>query len=463
MFQQFPQKDFHKPVVLHKGRFRVRWDDRCAQGEGLVRFNWLPSPGIEIEINTTAQRIDPDSVTLDLPGFRTDNLVVHSYRVVSLPTDGAMRRLRASVSKMDSGCEQDFASVGFQVVNFTNFFTSDLSPTPGDPSVITSVGEVLLNSDASLPSSTRGAATLSHDGWMVNLVEVSDADEIYKTLAATGGWAFTHVGLLKRKDDAKFDVHSAETILDSVTAFLSFARGAACDLPIRWGRCAAGNVVWRHFRSPEVDRWGQPNSWFDRKHGELLPELFDAFCRMHNNEKLQDPLQLVLHWYRHSNTQSSGLEGSVILGMAALDLLSAIIITEQNRSMSAEEHDNLSVACKLRALLKAINVPVCIPSCFKNLVVFASKIGTCEALAELRNGFVHAKEKRRKVVFSADGQAATFDAWQLLMWYQELALLYLLGHQGGYVNRTTQKYVGQLEQVPWALRSVSVPQRREAP
>jgi hypothetical protein len=61
---------------------------------------------------------------------------------------------------------------------------------------------------------------------------------------------------------------------------------------------------------------------------------------------------------------------------------------------------------------------------------------------------VHSNKKRRPVVLSAPN-LATFEAWQLSLWYQELALLYLLGHHGAYRNRLTAECLGQVEKVPW--------------
>ena len=58
---------------------------------------------------------------------------------------------------------------------------------------------------------------------------------------------------------------------------------------------------------------------------------------------------------------------------------------------------------------------------------------------------------------------ASFEAWQLSLWYQELALLYLLDHQGRYRNRTTAEWVGQVEPVPWSRRSRPSSEERRAP
>lgn len=52
-------------------------------------------------------------------------------------------------------------------------------------------------------------------------------------------------------------------------------------------------------------------------------------------------------------------------------------------------------------------------------------------------------------MFSAPGHSL-FQAWQLSLWYQELALLYLFDHQGEHRNRITAEWLGQVEKVPWA-------------
>ena len=62
---------------------------------------------------------------------------------------------------------------------------------------------------------------------------------------------------------------------------------------------------------------------------------------------------------------------------------------------------------------------------------------------------MHSNRKRRQVVLSAPN-LAVFQAWQLSLWYQELALLFLLDHQGEYRNRITAGWLGQVETVPWA-------------
>ena len=372
---------------------------------------------------------------MELPDFTTKNVVPHSIHL------GSTLGIRAFAGAMEWGGEQRLLSVGFQIVNFSDFITRGPSAVPGDP---TAMGR---------DYGTIETVDLKHDGWQIRLVALPESGDRYRRLKATGGYAFTHVGQLTRIDASAFFVEQAKDILELLRVFLSFARGAACSLPIQWGRGVDREIVWRNFGSPIVDRWQRRYiSWFHEHHGEILAELFDPFCRSYTNQKLHESLGVALHWYRHCNTRSSGMEGSIVLGMAALDLLGALIVVDRNESMTAGKYDDLSGAKKLQKLLSALKVQADIPHKYEALTRFAQNNvdgDSCDALAELRNGFVHAKEERRRIVFGSDGKAATPNAWQLSLWYQELALLRVLEYRGSYWNRTTASGVGQVEPVPW--------------
>ena len=313
MFQQYPQKDVNEPVLLHEGRFRVRAGDRCIESSGSAHLRWLPSPGIEFDIETDEPvGIDLDSLTVELPGFRTKKVVALSTHWGSTPS--GRTSIRAYAGEMEWGGKQSLLSAGFQIVNFPDVITPGPSAVPGDPTAI--AGDF----------GTIQTVALNHDGWQFRIVAVPGSGDRREQLKATGGYAFTHVGQLTRVDDSAFSVEQAKDILESLRQFLWFARGAACALPIHWGRGEDDEIVWRRFQSPIVDPWPRSHlAWMGKglHTGEILAALFDPFCGIHKDRKLREPLGVALHWYRHCNTQSSGPEGSLVLGMAALDLLGA--------------------------------------------------------------------------------------------------------------------------------------------
>ena len=375
----------------------------------------------------------------------------------------SISRVRALAGGMEWGGEQALLSAGIQIANFSDFNGSGHLAVAGDPTTVARDDEAKQRLREGLTAGASGGSVrwittetvdLEHDGWRISLVAVPQSGDRYKQLKATGGYAFTHVGQLTRIDASAFCVQQAKEILESLRVFLSFARGAACGLPIQWGRGIDGEIVWRRFVSPIVDRWqGGYRSWFDEHHGETLTDLFASFCHSHRDPKLRESLGLALHWYRHCNTNSSGLEGSLVLGMAALDLLGALLVVERCGSLSANKYDRSGAARKLEALLRALKIQTNIPQKYEKLTAFAKRHGlpdACSTLVRLRNGYVHAKEQRRRVVFGSHGKAAAFNASQLSLWYQELALLRVLDYRGSYRNRTTATHVGQVEPVPWS-------------
>ncbi len=81
--------------------------------------------------------------------------------------------------------------------------------------------------------------------------------------------------------------------------------------------------------------------------------------------------------------------------------------------MTAGEYDALSGAKKLLKLLSVLKIPADIPRRYEALTGFAEEHSlpdACTALVALRNGFVHANEKRRRIVFGSSGKGATFNA-----------------------------------------------------
>ena len=136
--------------------------------------------------------------------------------------------------------------------------------------------------------------------------------------------------------------------------------------------------------------------------------------------------------------------------MAGLELLGGLVVVDKNGSMTDQQYDKLGGATeKLQQLLSALKVQSDFPQRYDSLNRFArnGNCDACRALVKLRNGFVHADKKNRAIVFGLP-RKTTFNAWQLSLWYQELALLRVLGYRGSYSNRTTASWVGQIEPVP---------------
>ena len=444
-----PQPAPNEPAVLHDGEVVLRQGTSEFRGKGSATLRWFPSPGIRLEMTTKTGAVPKfgDKASVEL-GTMVGDVLVSSFSLGGMHT-----RICGFISSMHDHDTGGLAWLRFQVVNSLNFLTPGLSAVPGDPTtvgILDRVSEQL--GDAVRPASmTMSTAAIRRGPWEVNLVSVPDSSTNYGALRDSGGYAFTHVGQIKRTDGTLFATEEVASTLSCLARFLSFARGAACSLPIQWGGDADGRTVWRGFGSPIVDHWsGRSLTWFAPLQGDTLSKLFDEFCTAWEHPDLGDPFRMALDWYRRCNAQSGGVRGALILGFTALDLLGALVVVDHARRMNASKFDRLKAKDKLSELLGAINVRPDIPEKYGNLAKLASANewkDVCEALTEIRHGFVHPTPERRKVVLQADD--AAFEAWQVSLWLQELALLYLLNHRGSYTNRSRARSVGETEPVPW--------------
>lgn len=428
-----PHTAANQPVVLYEGPVALHHEKGTANGSAALVLRWLPSTGLRLEVDILSGQGPRSgaSVRVEVAGAEAGALIKSTH--TSLTRGVLSNRAVAIVSSIAMASADHLMSIGFQIVNFPNFLTPGpkAGPVFGFPPMV-----------AELPCS----------GWRVCLTAVQDSRGILESLDETGGYAFTHLGRLERSNGSGFSVQEAEPVLHALEAFLSFARGAACSLPIQWGVGASGDIAWQRWKSPIVDPWKEGQSWFDEHHGDLLSELFPSFVHIYEDHSLGEPFKLALHWYQKCNTRAGGMEGAIILGLTALDLLGALMVVDQDAAMSASNYDRLPAASKLAKLLTMLRVPPVFPQRLGELAVFADKNGWSDAtvaLAEIRHGYVHANRRRRSVVLAAPN-LATFGAWQLSLWYQELALLGLLKHRGHYQNRMTVESVGQVEPVPWA-------------
>lgn len=430
-----PHTAANEPVTLLEGPVRMPAAGNTeAEGTGALVLRWLPSTGLRLEAELSSAGWNaphPGARVKAVIAGETVETLVNSTRF-SVKDGVSSSRVSGSASTFVKGSGENLAHLGFQVVNFSDFIT------PGPRPAL----------EFGCPPSV---AELQWDGWRIRLSAVEHSTDVFKSLEETGGYAFTHMGRLDRTDGSHFSAQDAEGVLDGLNRFLGFARGAASNLAVRWGVDTDGATVWERWGSPVVDPWKGCNNWFDEHHGNLLSEIFPAFAATHANPDQWEALSLALHWYQKSNTRAGGMEGAIILGLTSLDLLGALVVVDKTGTMGASKYDNLKAADKLRRLLTVLKADPVFPTRSANLAAFAAKQGwtdSAEALAEIRHGYVHANPKRRKVVLSAS-HLAIFEAWQLSLWYQELALLCLLNHNGEYRNRMTAEAVGDVDKVPW--------------
>lgn len=283
--------------------------------------------------------------------------------------------------------------------------------------------------------------------WNIELKSLHSTQDNFKILKEEGGYRLTHIGGIRKVKDSLFTGREAEECLRTIRLFLSFAKGGWCNPVCAVGFDISGNRVWESWSSPK-EPWCSNSSWFDPHNSSQLVTLFPSFIKKCNEEKWQEAIHEVIYWYLNSNYSSRGIDAGIILSQAAIERLSFEYAVEDKRLLTAGGFKALSASDKYRLLFSSLQIPIEIPKetpTLKNLAKKFTWLDAPHALTEIRNSLVHPEHKKR-------GQLSPgyFEAWNLNLWYLEMGLLAICGYLGTYGNRLKQKWVGQVENIPWA-------------
>lgn len=292
-----------------------------------------------------------------------------------------------------------------------------------------------------------GSVLLQAGGWEIEITAVPTLSDIEKKLKDEGGYAVTHTGTVRRFDGGDFAVQDVEPLLSALRLFLSFARGTYCGLTLVVGKDCDGESAWERWGTHRVTEWSNPPpSWFDRMNGYILAEVFPGFWKLWQDQ--EQLARMVVDLYLNANLGSHGVghDGGLILAQVALERLS--------NKESGPRGKRIARALRKMGISGAalhISTESCPELAAYNERKHAWKHGP-HALVELRNNIVHPRDKYHNLP-----QMAYYEVWNLAQWYLELILLKLSGYEGSYGNRLTQKWVGEVEPVPWAQTATDSP------
>ena len=214
-----PQASPNDPVTLHQGPVTLQHTKGTAQGTGTLVLRWFPTTGLRLECDVAAPE-PGEQVKAAIAGGVADVLV----SAVQMDVKSGVMSVTSSgrVKSFETGTGTVLASIGFQVLNFSDFLTPGPRPAPvfGYPPHI---------------------ADLDYDIWRVRLTAVEDSTALFKNLNQIGGYAFTHLARIIHQRRKKRLTEPGFTTKDAVTG---------C-----WEVCAA-----------EIGRWEVKNGVFGTQH-----------------------------------------------------------------------------------------------------------------------------------------------------------------------------------------------------
>ncbi len=426
-------------VLIHQSQAEICIDGNNYTGDGKVRLDFLPRANIYLygsfqgvpdqdltRAIMTEGALSSFSINRhQIEGFRLSsggNLPSQEFNIKWCPKSEPIEIIGDSSTLM--------TQVVFHLFNFVNFF-----------------GTQRLIEQSGTKNHTIEYVNLICDEWNVDLKSLNSTKANIKSLKEEGGYRLTHIGGIKKADGTSFSGKDAHECLIALRFFLSFARGGWREPICAVGFDASDNRVWESWSSPK-EPWHSPPSWFDIRNGSQLASLFPGFMKRWANDDWHEALHEAIYWYLNANNSTHGIDTGIILTQAAIERLSYEYVVRDRKLLTINGFKALWASDKFRLLFSSLGIPLDIPTASPTIQKLASKqmgwLDAPHALTEIRNSLVHPEHKHKETFGTA-----YYEAWNLGLWYLEMGILAICGYADSYGNRLKQRYVGQVEDIPW--------------
>ncbi len=426
----------NKEILLTEDRVIVKVSHGSYTGHGKVYLRFLPRPRIEIRIRLDNAPFPDFANSEGSVQLKRRNLNISGFATqVTMSTDKGTTLTWTPKKEPIVALGDDSASINsgiFHLFNFKAIIGTSRS-TETDGKTINAIEHVDLTSK----------------DWRVELRSLPSTVRTVKQLKEQGGFGLTHIGRFEKADQSPFSGKEAEELLLALRFFFSFARGMWCEPVCAVGFDNSGNhVCWELWSTPGKP-WHSPFSWFDPHHCNQLAELFPVFLEKWNHEDWREAFQEAIYWYLNANDSSRRIDAGIILAQAAIERLSYELVVRDRRLLSLKGFKDIRASDKFRLLFSTLGILLDIPAETSELQRLAGNShmnwhDAPHALTEIRNSLVHPEHKYR-----GEFRDVYYEAWNLGLWYLEMSILGICGYSGTYGNRLKQRWVGQIEDVPW--------------
>ncbi|MET6999377.1 hypothetical protein [Chitinophaga defluvii] len=296
-------------------------------------------------------------------------------------------------------------------------------------------------------SSHRARLEFDDSEYKIILDKHQSYKELWQELGQTGGYQILYGGkIIKHK--GTISLPELRDYLFKFNNFLSFVNGARISLLFLKG-VHAGATLWTDYAGYSCDSYKPSQSWANALAIDDLNGIWNKFSEIWSEPDNKQFLLLAVHWYLESNS-TSVVDSSIIMVQTCLELLYNWLVVEQKKIITGSDATNISASNKIRLMISQIGISPAVPAKFTHLSNMVEENDAPEVLVWIRNCLVHGqKNKRNELAKLSD--MVKFEALQLGLWYSELVLLYILGYNGNYANRselTGWRVKGEL--VPWA-------------
>lgn len=428
-----------QPIPLYDGAIEVGWEDVSIIGNGSVAFEWQPFSHVAFEVSLDVgwdTPETPDDVTISLVDVG-GTAPARVWRVQEGVAANALQPRLVSGSVTDDLLVGNPAATETVIVHVPNL--------PGW------LGEAVQETDDG-GAMWKGRMIASTSDWEIVVDSLPDLNGLHEEMSKRPSNAITHVGRVRRADEAPVAFESVGQICDVLHWWFSLVRSERTGPFLVMG-VHEDETVWEIWRTPSLAPWRGRWSWLPQmlveddgtytpvNAGETLRSLDDLW----DDVDLRRAITRAIDWYTQG-VASSYVATTVVLAQAGLELMSWLRLV-RDVGLSDDSASKLTAADALRLTLSFAGIPRDVPVTAPDLHLSsqAGPGGQVEldgpgAITEIRNGVVHPKAPARF------GDLAMHQGGQLALRALELLLLARLNYSGRLYDRVD--WSGPVD-VPW--------------
>lgn len=301
---------------------------------------------------------------------------------------------------------------------------------------------------------------LEASGWRIKLQPIRQIREANWAAEDAYGTVLNGVGEIRRIELQQFSPKEATSILEALHYFLSFAFLEWTPPLLVVGSNSVKEKSWQYFRNHTVrrDRYVGLKGFVPVGGGDSLSHAFQGFLSKWQNSSWQEPLQAAIRWLIESSIQSDRDEnGGIAFSQIPLEMLAWMVFVDETEIVNENEFDKLSASSKMQLLLAHCQIGFEVPKGLKTLSKIAQNTKHTtgpQLLTKVRNTIIHPSKKNRAVLSEWESKFGTTpdsirrEAQQLFEHYITLVLLFLIGYEGKFRDRTNSMMFGD-KTVPW--------------
>ena len=400
-----------------------------VQVEGQITYELLPDPHLAVSFFTPDARIghaafppEENELEVRMPGDESYS-ELSAIRVEGSASGQSIKaQLAASTDHEDA---RDYSEIKFHLVNCH----------------IANGNTFIQHIDGNRTLIRKGRINLeTEDGWTIDIAARKDLGEVWRHTLQQESYAITHVGRIRRSDEAYFAHSEAREVLSDLYWFLSFAMASPVGIGLLIGTNPDGESEIMIEDCTIVFPAESRQTWHPTNRPVNTRPMFNAFRNFAHDPNWSDSAKALISSY--TSASSGYLETRITTICSAFETIAWIHLVNEKEWISRDGYGKLNAGDTLRLLLCPSSIDIAIPASLPCLTAKAKELNMDkgpEMIYWARNRIVHPDKKNELTV------ELKIETFNLAMTWLELFLLHLFRYEGKYYDRISW----DTKPVPW--------------